>query len=201
MQHHGPFPPSAAGRRVCQGTAVPCPPADCITTDVDAGKKPGLPRSSMTGLRPNIVGGWKSGSRTAPGTVGATHAGLQGKRRGTAAPWPRRFLGVPPLVRYTRAERTGALVILPERRQRVHTRMRRTPPLTLARTRCRFGCHVRLVLLFAWLTLWPTERCFPQISQLLAMAWSSRRAPVASGTNKLCKGRRARWMRSLRHLR
>jgi len=165
------------------------------------GQETRAPSGLHDGLRHNIAGRCKGGSRSDPGTVGATHATPQEKCRGTAAPCPRRFLGVPPLDRYTKAERTGALVILPERRQRVHTRMRRTPPLTLARTRCRFGCHVRLVLLFAWLTLWPTERCFPQISQLLAMAWSSRRAPVASGTNKLCKGRRARWMRSLRYLR
>jgi hypothetical protein len=165
------------------------------------GQEARAPSGLHDGLRHNIAGRCKGGSRSDPGPVGATHATPQEKCRGTAAPCPRRFLGVPPLDRYTKAERTGALVILPERRQRVHTRMRRTPPLTLARTRCRFGCHVRLVLLFAWLTLWPTERCFPQISQLLAMAWSSRRAPVASGTNKLCKGRRARWMRSLWYLR
>ncbi len=45
--------------------------------------------------------------------------------------------------------RTGAFCTLPERMQRVHTLSRRTPPLTLARTRCRFGRHTRLVLLLA----------------------------------------------------
>src|SRR5690606_33102781 len=61
------------------------------------------------------------------------------------------------------------LVTLPERRQRVQTRMRRTVPWKMARARCRFGCQTRLVLLLAWLTLWPTERVFPQISQARAM--------------------------------
>jgi hypothetical protein len=28
---------------------------------------------------------------------------------------------------------------------------------------------VRFVLLLAWLTLWPTERCLPQTSQVRAM--------------------------------
>jgi hypothetical protein len=55
------------------------------------------------------------------------------------------------------------LVTLPERRQRVQTRIRRTVPAMMARALCRFGCQTRLVLLLAWLTLWPTERVFPQI--------------------------------------
>src|ERR1043166_9525851 len=46
----------------------------------------------------------------------------------------------------------------PERRQRVQTSNRRAPPAIFAWTRCRFVRHSRLLLLFAWLTLWPTER-------------------------------------------
>src|SRR5437868_3718765 len=64
----------------------------------------------------------------------------------------------------------ATLRTLPLRRHRVHTRIRRTPPPTSARTSCRFGCHRRLVLLFAWLTLLPTELCLPQIVQC-RMAW------------------------------
>jgi hypothetical protein len=56
---------------------------------------------------------------------------------------------------------------LPLRIQRVHTRIRCTPPLIAARTSCRFGFHRRLVLLLAWLTLFPTEGCLPQIVQCL----------------------------------
>src|SRR5450759_2257898 len=44
----------------------------------------------------------------------------------------------------------AALTTLPERRQRVQTRMRLTPPLTIARTRCRFGSNRRGVTLCAW---------------------------------------------------
>src|SRR5271166_235884 len=56
---------------------------------------------------------------------------------------------------------------LPLRMQRVQTRIRRTPPPIWARTTWRLGCHRRLVLLLAWLTLFPTEVCFPQTLQCL----------------------------------
>src|SRR5690606_11351857 len=45
-----------------------------------------------------------------------------------------------------------------------------TAPFMIARAVCRFGRQTRLVLLFAWLTLWPTERVLPQISQARAIA-------------------------------
>jgi hypothetical protein len=48
-----------------------------------------------------------------------------------------------------------AFLTSPERRQRVHTRMRKAEPFTSAFTRCRLGLKTRLVLLFAWLTLFP----------------------------------------------
>ena len=67
------------------------------------------------------------------------------------------------------ARRWAGLITLPDRMQRVQARMARTVPLTLARTRCRFGRHVRLLRLFAWLTLLPTEGCLPQILHSLAM--------------------------------
>jgi hypothetical protein len=53
--------------------------------------------------------------------------------------------------------------------QSVHTRARLTWPSKLPLTRCKLGRHVRLVLLFAWLTLFPTERRLPQIEQILAI--------------------------------
>src|SRR5258707_9213448 len=65
--------------------------------------------------------------------------------------------------------RAGALTTLPLRRQRVQTRMWRTPPSTLARTRCRLGSQVREVTLCAWLTLRPKVVPLPQISHCLAM--------------------------------
>ncbi len=43
----------------------------------------------------------------------------------------------------------------PDRRQRVHTRMRKADPFTSAFTRCRLGLKTRFVLLLAWLTLLP----------------------------------------------
>jgi len=43
-------------------------------------------------------------------------------------------------------------------------------PSIRARTFWRLGCQTRLVLLLAWLTLFPTERPFPQILQILAIA-------------------------------
>src|SRR5262249_15466973 len=72
----------------------------------------------------------------------------------------------------------AALATLPERRQRVQARMYLTVPFRLAFTRCRFGCQVRLVLLFAWLTLLPTEACLPRMPQAGAMGspWDPMRA-------------------------
>src|SRR5579864_98830 len=48
--------------------------------------------------------------------------------------------------------------------QRVQTRMRRTPPWTTARTRCRFASNRLAVTLLAWLRLRPTAPVLPQIS-------------------------------------
>src|SRR3954452_10130107 len=68
----------------------------------------------------------------------------------------------------------AALTTLPERRQRVQTRRRRTPPLTIARSRCRFGSNRRGVTLCAWLILRPTTGPFSQISQRFAIDAYSR---------------------------
>ena len=46
----------------------------------------------------------------------------------------------------------AALTTLFERRQRVQTRMRRTPPLIIARTVWRLGSKRRALTLCAWLT-------------------------------------------------
>ena len=58
------------------------------------------------------------------------------------------------------------MVTQPLRMHRVQTRIRFTPPPAAVRTSCRLGCHRRLVLLLAWLTLLPTEGRLPQISQV-----------------------------------
>ena len=44
---------------------------------------------------------------------------------------------------------------MPDRRQRVQTRMRRTPPFTMALTVCRFGSNRRALTLWAWLMVGP----------------------------------------------
>src|SRR5687768_5228489 len=91
----------------------------------------------------------------------------------------------------------AALMTLPERRQRVHTRSRWMPPFTKARTRWRFGSKRRGVTLCAWLMFRPTAGPFPQISQRFAMVfcqlgctaaplawWSSPTGAIGSDTNE-----------------
>jgi hypothetical protein len=51
----------------------------------------------------------------------------------------------------------------------VQTLMLQTFPWNRARTFCKLGCQVLLVLLFAWLTLFPTDRPLPQIEHVRAM--------------------------------
>jgi len=65
--------------------------------------------------------------------------------------------------------RQAALMTLFDRMQRVHTRIRRTPPFTMARTRCRFGSNRRGRTLLAWLMMRPNLGTFPQTSHSLAM--------------------------------
>ena len=57
--------------------------------------------------------------------------------------------------------------------QSVQTKIRCTAPLTRALTVCRFGRQLLLLLLLAWLTVFPTERFLPQIEQILAMIMTS----------------------------
>ena len=64
---------------------------------------------------------------------------------------------------------TPALTTLPERRQRVQTRIRLMPPLMIALTVCRFGSNRRALTLFAWLCCRPTTGPFPQISHCFAI--------------------------------
>src|SRR6187399_3660749 len=52
---------------------------------------------------------------------------------------------------------------------RVHTRIRRMPPLIIARTSCRLGSNRRGRTLLAWLWMRPTTGVFPQTSHCLAM--------------------------------
>src|SRR5262249_38720035 len=63
----------------------------------------------------------------------------------------------------------AAFTTLFERRQRVHTRIRRIPPFTIARTACRFGSNRRALTLWAWLFCRPTTGVLPQISQCFAI--------------------------------
>ena len=58
---------------------------------------------------------------------------------------------------------------LPERRQRVQTRIRLMPPLIIARTVCRFGSNRRALTLFAWLCCRPTTGPFPHNSHRFAI--------------------------------
>ena len=66
----------------------------------------------------------------------------------------------------------AALTTLLERRHRVHTRIRCTPPLIKARTAWRLGSNRRALTLCAWLTCRPTTGFFPQISHCFAMILS-----------------------------
>jgi hypothetical protein len=62
------------------------------------------------------------------------------------------------------------LLIFPAEMHDVHTRTRRrVPDASMIRAVCRLGSHRRLVLLFAWLTLFPTDRPLPQIEHVRAM--------------------------------
>src|SRR3954465_1067230 len=62
-----------------------------------------------------------------------------------------------------------ALTTFPERRHRVHTRMRLLPPLTTALTAWRFGSNRRALTLFAWLCCRPTTGPFPHNSHRFAI--------------------------------
>jgi len=64
----------------------------------------------------------------------------------------------------------GAFRTLPDRMQRVQTRMRRTLPPRSTRTRCRFGRWILRVFTFEWLTLWPFCRLLPQMSHEMAIS-------------------------------
>ena len=64
---------------------------------------------------------------------------------------------------------------LPERRQRVHTRMRRVAPLMSAFTDWRFGSKRLGPTLCAWEMVRPTTGPFPQISHRFAMIASGNR--------------------------
>jgi hypothetical protein len=55
----------------------------------------------------------------------------------------------------------------------VHTNARFTWPANFPRTRFKFGCQERLLLLLAWLTLLPMERPLPQMVQILAILVSN----------------------------
>lgn len=56
---------------------------------------------------------------------------------------------------------TSGLLTLPDRMQRVQTRIRRVAPPTAARTLCRLGFQRRFVILWAWLTLFPKRGPLP----------------------------------------
>ena len=66
-----------------------------------------------------------------------------------------------------------ALTTLPLRRHPVHTRMRLLPCAVLACTGRRLMFQRRLVMLCAWLTLFPERGFLPQTSQTCAIATGS----------------------------
>ena len=63
----------------------------------------------------------------------------------------------------------ATLVILPERRQRVQTFFLFTSPFSMTRILWIFGCHMRRLLLWAWLMVLPKIGFFPHISQIWDM--------------------------------
>lgn len=63
---------------------------------------------------------------------------------------------------------TTGFTTAPDRMQRVQTRIcLELPPTVATRTFCRLGSQRRLVLLWAWLTLFPVTGFLPQISHNL----------------------------------
>ena len=94
-----------------------------------------------------------------PGTISRSGAILPHRRT-----WGNRASGRTPSVKSDhrvddgkgkRGENQTAFLTRPDRRQRVHTRIRKADPFTSAFTRCKLGLKTRFVLLFAWLTLLP----------------------------------------------
>ena len=73
---------------------------------------------------------------------------------------------------------------LPERRQRVQTLTCFVSPFTIARTRWIFGFHLRFVFKCEWLTFMPDISPFAQISQTLAMGYTSFAAQTCAIDNK-----------------
>jgi hypothetical protein len=63
----------------------------------------------------------------------------------------------------------GALITDPDLMQLVQTAIFFTLPFEIVRTRCKFGLNLRLVRLWAWLTLLPTIGFLPHISHILDM--------------------------------
>ena len=61
----------------------------------------------------------------------------------------------------------GALTTDPDLMQLVQTTIFLTLPFEIVRTRCRLGLNLRLVTLWAWLTLLPTIGFLPHISHIL----------------------------------
>lgn len=79
-------------------------------------------------------------------------------------------LGVPgPCLPARRSADQTARTTLPALRQRVHTRIRLTPPFMFTRTVCRLGSQRRFVRTWEWLTAFPTCGPFPHTSQRLDM--------------------------------
>jgi hypothetical protein len=74
------------------------------------------------------------------------------------------------------AGRLIAFCTRPDRKQSVHTRMRRTLSPTCARTRWIFGSQRRLRRLFAWLTWLPTPGDFPQTAHLAMIVVSFKKS-------------------------
>lgn len=75
-----------------------------------------------------------------------------------------------------------------DRMQRVQTLTLRTVPLLMVLIFCRFGCQVRRVLLFAWLTLLPKLGPLPQISHIFDMDYFPPLKTEALIYNKLYYG-------------
>src|SRR6266702_2210835 len=101
----------------------------------------------------------------------------------------------------------AALTTLPERRQRVQTRKRLTPPFTIARTRCRFGSNRRGDTLCAWLMFRPTTGPFPQTSLRFAIVLNSSGAIAIPALRAVPAGQaaddaadRSYWIRTLRKI-
>jgi hypothetical protein len=84
-----------------------------------------------------------------------------------------------------------ALCTLPDRKQRLQTYIFLTVPSAITLTRCTFGFHWRLVLIWEWLYFLPKVTLFPQISHFAINSAPSQSSALKYFTRRTGKGQEA----------